>query len=115
AVDLLVFAGAEASKGCVKAAVLGSVKTAVFFTAVMVGAALVREVLGAGSIFGFGIPVLKDCNLPMLQQASGAFIVWGIAAAVVSKLGCCSATKGVACAAVGFESCCCENTEKEEA
>lgn len=115
AVDLLVFAGAEASKGCVKAAVLGSVKTAVFFTAVMVGTALVREVLGAGSIFGRGIPVLTDYNLPLLQNASGAFIVWGIAAAVVSKLGCCSATKGTACAAVGFESCCCENTEKEEA
>ena len=115
AVDLVVFAGAEASaKGGVKTAVLGSVKTAVFFTVVMVGVALVREVLGAGSVAGFALPLLKDYNLPLLQTAAGGFMVYGVAAAIVSKCGCCCEKKGIAAAAVGYESCCCD-TEKEEA
>ena len=49
--------------------------------------ALIREVLGAGSFAGIEIPVLKDYCIPILTQAPGGFLVFGILIAIVNKLG----------------------------
>lgn len=113
AVDLVVFAGAEdAAKAGVGRSVAGSVKTALFFTVVMAAVALVRELFGSASIAGIAIPVLKNYTLPLLQEAPGAFLVYGLAAAVVSKLGCrCEGAEGIAVAAAGVGCC----TDEKEA
>jgi electron transport complex protein RnfE len=49
--------------------------------------AFIREVFGAGSFFGIPLPILSDYNLPILTQAPGGFLVFGIIIAVVNKLG----------------------------
>ena len=49
--------------------------------------ATIREVLGAGSFAGFTIPVLVDYRIPILAQAPGGFLVFGILIAIVNKLG----------------------------
>ena len=49
--------------------------------------ATIREVLGAGSFAGIAIPFLSEYNFPILTQAPGGFLVFGILIAVVNKLG----------------------------
>ena len=54
--------------------------------------ALIREVLGAGTITiipgkPFVIPFLSEYNIPILTQAPGGFLVFGILIAIVNKLG----------------------------
>lgn len=54
--------------------------------------ALVREVFGAGTITiipgkPFVIPFLSEYNIPILTQAPGGFLVFGILIAIVNKLG----------------------------
>ena len=49
--------------------------------------ATIREVLGAGSFFGIEIPFLSEYNIPILTQAPGGFLVFGILIAVINKIG----------------------------
>ena len=49
--------------------------------------AIIREVLGAGTFAGIEIPFLKDYNIPILVQAPGGFMVFGILIAIVNKIG----------------------------
>ena len=54
--------------------------------------ALIREVFGAGTITiipgkPFVIPFLSEYNIPILTQAPGGFLVFGILIAIVNKLG----------------------------
>lgn len=49
--------------------------------------ATIREVFGAGSFAGFTIPGLVDYRIPILAQAPGGFLVFGILIAIVNKLG----------------------------
>ena len=49
--------------------------------------ATVREVFGAGSFAGIEIPYLKDYCVPILVQAPGGFLVFGILIAIVNKTG----------------------------
>ena len=49
--------------------------------------AFIREVFGAGTFFGLSIPFLSDYNIPILTQAPGGFLVFGIIIAIVNKLG----------------------------
>ena len=49
--------------------------------------AVVREVFGAGSFAGITIPVLSNYRIPILAQAPGGFLVFGILIAVVNKIG----------------------------
>ncbi len=53
--------------------------------------ATVREVFGAGSFAGIEIPFLVDYRIPVLTQAPGGFLVFGILIAVMNKL---TANKG---------------------
>ncbi|MBO5944980.1 MAG: hypothetical protein J6Q69_00065, partial [Clostridia bacterium] len=53
--------------------------------------AIIREVLGVGSFAGIEIPFLVDYKIPLLAQAPGGFLVFGILIAIVNKI---SAKKG---------------------
>ena len=57
------------------------------FLIALLAMATIREVLGAGSFAGFEIPFLKDYTLPILTQAPGGFLVFGILIAIVNKIG----------------------------
>ena len=56
------------------------------FTGALLCMALIREVIGAGTIAGIAIPVLSDFAIPGLVKAPGGFLVFGILIAVVNKL-----------------------------
>ena len=64
------------------------------FLVALVGMAVIREVLGTGGIkleelglANISIPVLCDYNIPVLTQAPGGFLVYGILIAVVNAIG----------------------------
>lgn len=48
--------------------------------------AFVREVFGAGAFMGMEIPFMKNICIPVLAQAPGGFLVYGILIAVMNKL-----------------------------
>jgi electron transport complex protein RnfE len=48
--------------------------------------ATIREVLGAGTFAGFAIPVISELKIPILTQAPGGYLVFGILIAVMNKL-----------------------------
>ena len=55
--------------------------------AVMVVVAVIRELLGSGSIAGMDIAFLANYKISALAKAPGAYIVLAIVAAAVSKMG----------------------------
>ena len=57
------------------------------FLVALLAMATIREVFGAGSFAGISIPFLSKFNFPILTQAPGGFLVFGILIAVVNKLG----------------------------
>lgn len=57
------------------------------FLLALVAMATIREVLGAGTFAGIALPVLSTYNIPILTQAPGGFLVYGILIAVVNKIG----------------------------
>ena len=48
--------------------------------------ATIREVFGAGSFAGYEIPFLVDYRIPILVQAPGGFLVFGILIAIINKI-----------------------------
>ncbi|MBR2325115.1 MAG: electron transport complex subunit RsxE [Clostridia bacterium] len=48
--------------------------------------ATVREVLGAGTFAGIALPFFKTYHIPILNQAPGGFLVFGILIAVMNKI-----------------------------
>lgn len=62
------------------------------FLIALVAMALIREVLGAGTLTVIPgnpivIPFLNKYNVPILTQAPGGFLVYGILIAIVNKIG----------------------------
>ena len=57
------------------------------FLIALVAMATIREVIGAGSFAGIEIPFLSDYKIPILAQAPGGFLVFGILIAIVNKIG----------------------------
>ena len=57
------------------------------FLIALVAMATIREVLGAGTFAGIALPILSTYNIPILTQAPGGFLVYGILIAVVNKIG----------------------------
>ncbi len=57
------------------------------FLLALLAMATIREVLGAGSFAGIEIPFLSEYNFPILTQAPGGFLVFGILIAIVNKIG----------------------------
>ena len=86
-VDLLLFGGAENTidQGLGKGlwnALLGGLCFAVF---VLILAA-VRELFGAASFAGNPVEALKDYRIPLLNQASGGLLVFGLLLALVNGI-----------------------------
>ena len=48
--------------------------------------ATIREVLGNGSFAGITIPVIYELRIPILTQAPGGYLVFGILIAIMNKL-----------------------------
>ena len=48
--------------------------------------ATIREVVGAGTFAGLTIPVISELKIPILTQAPGGYLVFGILIAVMNKL-----------------------------
>ena len=57
------------------------------FLIALLAMATIREVLGAGSFAGITIPFLVNYRLPILTQAPGGFLVFGILIAIINKIG----------------------------
>ena len=56
-----------------------------FLLALMI-IAFIREFLGAGALFGIEIPFMEAIKIPVLTEAPGGFLVYGIIIAVMNKL-----------------------------
>ena len=48
--------------------------------------ATIREVFGAGTFAGIAIPFLKEYHIPILTQAPGGFLVFGLLIALMNKI-----------------------------
>ena len=57
------------------------------FLIALLAMAFIREVFGAGTFAGIEIPFLKDYTVPILTQAPGGFLVFGILIAIVNMIG----------------------------
>ena len=56
------------------------------FLVALVAMATIREVFGAGTFAGIEIPFFKTYHIPILNQAPGGFLVFGILIAVMNKI-----------------------------
>ena len=88
-VNCIILGRAEmfARKNGVLDSVMDGLGMGVGFLLALLAMATIREVLGAGSFAGIEIPFLCDYNIPILTQAPGGFLVFGILIAVVNKIG----------------------------
>ena len=88
-VNCIILGRAEmfARKNPVGDSALDGLGMGIGFLIALVAMATIREVLGAGTFAGFALPILKDYNIPILVQAPGGFLVYGILIAVVNKIG----------------------------
>ena len=88
-VNCIILGRAEmfARKNTVLDSALDGFGMGIGFLLALLAMALIREVLGAGSFAGIEIPVLSDYKIPILTQAPGGFLVFGILIAVVNKIG----------------------------
>ena len=88
-VNCIILGRAEmfARKNSVLDSALDGLGMGLGFLLALFAMATIREVLGKGSFAGLEIPVLCDYNIPILAQAPGGFLVFGILIAVVNKIG----------------------------
>lgn len=56
------------------------------FLLALLAMAFIREVFGAGTFAGIEIPFMKNFTIPILQQAPGGFLVYGLLIALMNKL-----------------------------
>ena len=96
-VNCIVLGRAEmfARKNSVADSALDGLGMGIGFLVALLLMATIREVLGAGTILSgledFGlqpikIPVIYDLRIPMLAEATGGFLVYGILIAVMNKI-----------------------------
>ena len=88
-VNCIILGRAEmfAKKNNVLDSVIDGAGMGLGFLISLLAMAFIREVFGAGSFAGFEIPVLSSYKIPILTQAPGGFLVFGILIAVVNKIG----------------------------
>ena len=88
-VNCIILGRAEmfAKKNNVLDSVLDGAGMGIGFLIALLAMAIIREVLGAGSFAGFEIPFLSNYKIPVLTQAPGGFLVFGILIAIVNKIG----------------------------
>ena len=95
-VNCIILGRAEmyARKNGVVDSALDGLGMGVGFLLALLAMALIREILGTGAISlaalgmeSIKIPVLSEYNIPILTQAPGGFLVFGILIAVVNAIG----------------------------
>ena len=88
-VNCIILGRAEmyARKNGVLDSALDGLGMGVGFLLALFAMAAIREIFGAGSFAGFEIPVLVDYKIPLLVQAPGGFLVYGILIAIVNAIG----------------------------
>lgn len=92
-VNCIILGRAEmfAGKNSVGKSAIDGIGMGLGFALALVMIATVREVLGAGSFAGIGIPFLKDNPIAIFAKTPGGFMVYGFMIAIVYKI-----TKGKA-------------------
>ena len=92
-VNCIILGRAEmfARKNTVIDSALDGLGMGIGFLIALLCMATIREVFGVGSFAGIDIPFLVDYKIPLLAQAPGGFLVFGILIAIVNKI---SAKKG---------------------
>ena len=92
-VNCIILGRAEmfARKNTVIDSALDGLGMGIGFLIALLCMAIIREVFGVGSFAGIEIPFLVDYKIPLLAQAPGGFLVFGILIAIVNKI---SAKKG---------------------
>lgn len=87
-VNCIILGRAEmfARKNGVIDSAIDGVGMGIGFLVALVLMATVREVLGNGSFAGFEIPFMQYVKIPVLTQAPGGFLVYGILIALMNKL-----------------------------
>ena len=87
-VNCIILGRAEmfARKNSVLDSALDGVGMGVGFLVALLLIATIREVLGAGAFAGIEIPFMQAIKIPVLVQAPGGFLVYGIVIAVMNKL-----------------------------
>ena len=92
-VNCIILGRAEmfARKNTVIDSALDGIGMGIGFLIALLCMAIIREVFGVGSFAGIEIPFLVDYKIPLLAQAPGGFLVFGILIAIVNKI---SAKKG---------------------
>ena len=88
-VNCIILGRAEmyARKNGVVDSALDGLGMGIGFLLALLAMATIREVLGAGSFAGIEIPFLADYKIPLLVQAPGGFLVYGILIAIVNAIG----------------------------
>ena len=93
-VNCIILARAEmfANKNNVVDSLLDGLGMGLGFLLALLAMAIIREPLGAGTITiipgkPFEIPFLIDYKIPILTQAPGGFLVFGIIIAIINKIG----------------------------
>lgn len=87
-VNCIILGRAEAfaGKNPVIASAADGLGMGIGFTAALFAMGAVREILGAGSFFGIGIPFLAENPMLVFILPPGGFFVYGLLMAVVNKL-----------------------------
>ena len=87
-VNCIILGRAEmyARKNSVLNSVIDGAGMGIGFLVALVAMAMIREVLGAGAFAGIEIPFLASVKIPILVQAPGGFLVYGILIAVMNKI-----------------------------
>ncbi len=87
-VNCIILGRAEmfARKNPVFDSVLDGLGMGLGFLVALLLMATVREVLGNGSFAGMEIPFMQSVRIPILTQAPGGFLVFGILIAVMNKI-----------------------------
>lgn len=87
-VNCIILGRAEmfARKNPVFDSVLDGAGMGIGFLVALLIMATIREVLGAGSFAGIAIPFLESFKMPILVEAPGGYMVFGLVIAVMNKL-----------------------------
>ena len=122
-VNCIILGRAEmfARKNPVGHSVLDGIGMGIGFLVALLIIATVREVLGSGSFAGITIPFLESFKIPILTQAPGGYLVFGIVIAAMNAI---TANRGgvkrksFSCDCCALKDSCtrevCENDEKED-
>ncbi len=87
-VNCIILGRAEmfARKNPVLDSVMDGIGMGIGFLVALLAMAFIREVFGNGTFAGLTIPFMEEIKIPILTQAPGGYLVFGILIAVMNKL-----------------------------